>query len=126
MNGVRRSSRVNDVNSAKEERCAWRTPRERDSGNASIGFPCVYGVIVGGGNAAAGYRGRSSIRLNASMREVKEYRGFRLNGVYRGCSTHSSFSAKNVRSGYRVQATRLVVGMGLGFRSEWCIKVVCV
>ena len=38
MNGARRASRVNEVNSAKEERCAWRTPRERDSGNASIGF----------------------------------------------------------------------------------------
>ena len=51
MNGARRASRVNDVNSAKEERCAWRTPRERDSGNASIGFRlgcewCVKGVRI--------------------------------------------------------------------------------
>ena len=89
--------------------------------NESVGFPCVYGVIVGGGNAAAGYRGRSSIRLNASMREVKEYRGFRLNGVYRGCSTHSSYNSGYVRSDFRNNYSRRTVGVGLGFRSEWCM-----
>ena len=66
---------------------------------------------------------RSASRYGGQTRTWVNYDvGFRLNGVYRGCSTHSSFSAKNVRSGYRVQATRLVVGMGLGFRCEWCIK----
>ena len=81
----------------------------------------MYGVIVGGGNAAAGYRGRSSIRLNASMREVKEYRGFRLNGVLRSYAYDraSNFMRSVMRRGYALSGTG--TGGGLGFRCEWCM-----
>lgn len=51
---------------------------KKNSVFGEIGFRTVNGVIVGGGNAANSYRGRSSIRLDARRNEVKDYRGFRL------------------------------------------------
>ena len=59
-------------------RSGYRRTNQGDTESEVIGFRTVHGVIVGGGNAASSYRGRSSIRLDARRNEVKEYRGFRL------------------------------------------------
>jgi len=76
----------------------------------------VHGVIVGGGNAASSYRGRSSIRLDARRNEVKDYRGFRLNGDLRG-GYFSTVQVFNNRSGKRdVRSIQLSDG-ARGFRS---------
>ena len=41
-----------------------------------------------------------------------------MNGVYRGCSTHSSYNSGYVRSDFRNNYSRRTVGVGLGFRVE--------